>query len=31
MVIRINKTRKFENGQELPKNGSANNYNIYFL
>ena len=30
MVIRINKTRKFENGQKLSKNGSINNYNIYF-
>ena len=30
MVIRINKSQKFENGQKLPKNGSVNNYNIYF-
>ena len=30
MIIRINKSQKFENGQKLSKNGSVNNYNIYF-
>ena len=30
MVIRINKSQKFKNRQKLPKNGSVNNYNIYF-